>query len=260
MGRRVMQNVRKKVYKIYEKLHNKKGTSLIELVVTFALIGIFLAMSSQLISSALHVYYKIQSISYGKQVADVILDKIGEEVTGAQVTDPLQDQAESDVKSVIVWPNKIQIKEDREGSDVTIERRKPQYRDVTTGTTGTFVDVNERENQLVLRYAEVKKLIGSGDEAQEVTVYEAVDWTFDEKAYMDYDLTELKFSIPNLDISLKNPTTSEQLYKKNVIKVEITIKHKRFGTYKATRYMECFDFQTDDDFKKIVWQTGPPSP
>ena len=49
--------------KLKKALRNKRGVTLVELVVTFALISLFVVLSTQVISSAMSVYYKIQSIN-----------------------------------------------------------------------------------------------------------------------------------------------------------------------------------------------------
>lgn len=47
--------------KEYRKiLNSRQGVTLIELIVTFALISLFVILTSQAISSAMNVYYHIQ--------------------------------------------------------------------------------------------------------------------------------------------------------------------------------------------------------
>ena len=57
------------------KLKNKSGVTLIELVVAFALLGLFIAVSCQVISNSLNVYYHIKGLTYGQQVSDTLLEK-----------------------------------------------------------------------------------------------------------------------------------------------------------------------------------------
>ena len=53
--------------KEYRKiLNSRQGVTLIELIVTFALISLFVILTSQAISSAMNVYYHIQGIKIGR--------------------------------------------------------------------------------------------------------------------------------------------------------------------------------------------------
>ena len=65
-------------------IYNKKGVTMTELIVTFALISIFVMLAGQVIASAMGIYHKIQSVEYGKQVSDTIMNKIIGELSGAQ--------------------------------------------------------------------------------------------------------------------------------------------------------------------------------
>ena len=73
--------------KEYRKiLNSRQGVTLIELIVTFALISLFVILTSQAISSAMNVYYHIQGINMGRQVSDTLMDKITGQISGAQAT------------------------------------------------------------------------------------------------------------------------------------------------------------------------------
>ena len=71
---------------IWKKLQNKKGFTLIELIVTFVLIGIFMVSATAVMSSFMHVFARVKSISSAQNVADVLLTKaagvIGAKPTG----------------------------------------------------------------------------------------------------------------------------------------------------------------------------------
>ena len=60
---------------IWKKLQNKKGFTLIELIVTFVLIGIFMVSATAVMSSFMHVFARVKSISSAQNVADVLLTK-----------------------------------------------------------------------------------------------------------------------------------------------------------------------------------------
>ena len=69
---------------IWKKLRNKKGFTLIELIVTFVLIGIFMVSATAVMSSFMHVFARVKSISSAQNVADVLLTKAAGELSGGQ--------------------------------------------------------------------------------------------------------------------------------------------------------------------------------
>lgn len=209
---------------------NKRGVTLIELIVTFALISLFTVLSCQLLSTAFGVFYRIQYLNYGMQVSDTLMDKIGGEIEGALVgvTRPgIDNEPDADGEhTLIIRGDSIDFYE-KTGSHIKIRSGVPDYKD-------EYVDKNF--NQLVIHYYGVTS-VKEGTEVK--VIYDAVDWTFDKKMYLGYQIKELKFTQPKGD------------YEDNIIKVELEISHSKYGEYKSTRYVECYNFQTEDDFKKI---------
>lgn len=62
--------------KEYRKiLNSRQGVTLIELIVTFALISLFVILTSQAISSAMNVYYHIQGINMAVRISDTLMVK-----------------------------------------------------------------------------------------------------------------------------------------------------------------------------------------
>ncbi len=59
---------------------NKKGTTLVELIVTVALIGLFAAGSVKILTSAMEIYQRIQSLRYGLQVSELLMDEAADAV------------------------------------------------------------------------------------------------------------------------------------------------------------------------------------
>lgn len=57
-------------------MNNKKGYTLIEIIVTFMLISMFLLAATVITTSCMKVYLKVKSISNGQTVADSLTEKI----------------------------------------------------------------------------------------------------------------------------------------------------------------------------------------
>lgn len=242
---------------------DKKGVTMVELIVTFALISIFVVLSGQIIASAITVYTRIQNVEYGKQVSDTIMNKIAGELSGAQVASiqydsPVSDPAASpDPYTIKLYnsdrtvsaPGKgcdtIEFR-DENGSRVKIHKGRPKsysYNATNNSENATSYDNNNPVNwdkQLIVHYFVTKS--GTGAEA----IYEPVDWTFDKKIYQGFHIEKLTFSRPDYNV-----------YPWNIIKVELELASDAHGTYKTTRYIECYNFK---DYEEKITEDGNPVP
>ncbi|MEY8533841.1 prepilin-type N-terminal cleavage/methylation domain-containing protein [Blautia pseudococcoides] len=216
------------VLKLKKTFNSKKGVTLIELIVTFALISLFILLSTQVISSAMNVYYKIQSINYGRQVSDTLMDKIAGTISAAQVNIERVNIENEELNTKYT----LQIEDDMSKIDLYNGSGSHIYITNTKPDTGG-------DKQLVIHYYRVESVL---NDSNKKLVYEPIDWTFDKKMYLDYKITKLEFSLADPD---------GIIYPENVIRIHLEIDHKKFGSYSTTRYVECYNFQDKDDFEKI---------
>lgn len=197
------------------KQWDNQGMTLIELMVSFALLGIFFVAATTLISTVVRVHYDVRGQQYGLQVCTMIADKIAEELEGAQ-------GAEGDAPAVALGRNgTVATLVDRSGSEVSI------------GTT-------EGEPKFFrLHYAEADNPPVS-ENSEKIDSYDSLDWLFDEKSYMGYAVKSLVFSLPGED------------YESNVIRMDLEIESERYGVYQMTRYYQCYCLPRDtDEIKEI---------
>ena len=54
---------------------NRRGSTLVEVIVTFALVGMFLLAATTAVSAAMNAFYRMESLSRAIVVSDTILDK-----------------------------------------------------------------------------------------------------------------------------------------------------------------------------------------
>ena len=147
-----------------ECLISEKGMTLVELVVTFAMITIFLSSIVMLIPSTIRVYYKIRSMGNAIQVSDMIMDKISGELENA-----VSQSNSSDILTVTNDPS-------GKGSSTV------KYWDAD-GTPITL-QMTADNKYLAVHYEALQH--------QGNTV--PVDWTFDTKAYLGYHIDSLKYT------------------------------------------------------------------
>lgn len=219
--------------KVKNVLNGRGGVTLLELIVTFALISLFVVLSCQVMASAMNLYHKIQGISYGRQVSDTLMDKIVGEIAGAQVSIKQvtgQETEKADLSSEYT----LVIDDDGGKIDLYDGTGSPIY---ITSDKYTTSDIN----QLIIHYYRVES---TQEGSEKKVIYEPVNWTFDEKVYLGYEIEKLQFSLAD---------PSGEKYLPNVIRIDLTLKHKqnKYSKFSTTRYVECYNFQSSEDFDKI---------
>lgn len=84
--------------KSWKRVGAKKGATMAELLVTFALLAIFLTSAAAIMTPATVVYQKIKHQSYARNVSDILMEKICGELAGASDADNV---VVADRKSVV---------------------------------------------------------------------------------------------------------------------------------------------------------------
>ncbi len=137
-----------------------KGFTLVEMITTFVLLGIFLVAVTRMISYTITLYHETQGAALGMQVSDMIATRI-------------QSEIEASTEIVSVSGNAISIK-DRNGVQLDICAEADSEADP------------DADEYIVFKYGEIP-----GEEGE--LLYEAHDWKFDKNAYMGYSVNAIDF-------------------------------------------------------------------
>lgn len=149
---------------------NNAGMTMVELIVTFALLALFMVAATRVISYVIGIYYAASGNSYGMAVSDTITSKIVGQIEGA--SSAMEPEITSDGTGI----DKLHFI-DKTGSEITI--------------TATAVNNGSADKKYMdIQYAAVTE--GS-------IKYEPVSWRFDPKAYMGYYVESLRFESPGSD-------------------------------------------------------------
>lgn len=183
---------------------NNKGVTLTELIVTFALLALFMVAATRIITYTVNIYYAIRGNAYGLEVSNMISNKLVGQIEGARASlTPKVDRDGSEIESLTFI--------DSTGSKVTVTAKNGVSSDV-----GTYIDIYY-------------------DAVTEGSVpYDAVDWTFDSKAYMGYNVSTLKFVDPGDD------------YPDNVMKMILGLESQKYGEYVTSYYIKCVNVEKID--------------
>ena len=217
------------IKRIREKLRkfnrSTEGMTLVEMLVCFMLIGIFMIAAVQVITSTMLIYDKARSQTYGMEVTATLEDKISGKLwparsqgTGGLVT--IYNGAITDYEDGIDSTNPtLSLAEDE------ILGNAIAFRDATNAQVLIYANT---DGEVIIHYGQVTK----DEDGTDVTTA-PVDWKFDSSSYMGYKVSDLTFSLAN---------SEDASYPKNVIKCEITLTSEDLGSYKATKYITLSNF------------------
>jgi prepilin-type N-terminal cleavage/methylation domain-containing protein len=191
-----------------------QGFTLVEMTVSFALLGLFMVAATFMITATMNIYFQAKGVSYGMQVAGILNDKIAGELEGAVNgdidSDELVDGAGNQATGAVLVAESLVEFTNKAGSHVSIGLTEPD---------------SDGSQYLVEHYL-------NADESKEI------DWKFDKNMYMGYSVKELKFT----------KLSQGDGYADNVIRIDLTITNPRYGDYTTSEYVECYQF--DDTIAK----------
>ncbi len=198
---------------------DNRGFTLVEMITTFALLGIFLVAVTRMISYTVTLYHETQGAALGMQVSDMIATRI-------------QGVIEDSTLILTDWFYLKESEEDREilesngfdkgflpgGSDhIMLKDGNEVVLEIYKDPSGSG-----NPGYLVIRYNEIPN--DDPDEA-----YEAHEWRFDEKAYMGYQIKDIKFAMAE---HMGN-------YGDNVVYMTMTLVSGKYGEYTSEYYMRA---------------------
>lgn len=171
---------------------NNAGMTLTELIVSFALLALFMVAATRIISYTILLYHQDKGATYGLEVTEMISGKVVSMLENAKQT------SETDCPMIIEDGSAIYFR-DKGGGMVTI-------------------DADATDRLINIHYDEI---IGDDEE----TSFEAIDWRFDEKAYMGYIVSYLGFQ--------KALDAYGPGYDSNVLVMTIRLYSDRYGEYES---------------------------
>lgn len=205
------QTIYKTILQIRGVKNNQKGATLIEVIVTFALIGLFLLAATTAVSAAMNAFYRMEAISRAIVVSDTILDKAEGELSMASADGAklcLGGEANGDgFWSTICFYT-------ANGNPVRMKSE----------------DGGDGKGHFSLYYYPVQN--GNGSSV-------GTDWTFDEKLYQGFWITELSFRWNGTEESPDN-----------IIEIRLSLTNGT-SSYSQSRFVQCTNFFRPSHFSHI---------
>lgn len=198
---------------------NNKGMTLIEMIVSFALLAIFLVSAAAIIGTMTSMYFEIKRENYSRQVTDIILEKVESEIDGAEykkeaVSENLRIQSSTGA--------------DTGGSLDTGDTI------ILSDKTGTKVKVYADSGELIVYYYPI------GDS------YSATNWKFDKSVYNSFKVEELLFvkgdKISGFGRAAEFGLTNPGTYGKDIVVVFLKVHSPEYGDYYAYRFVKMYNY------------------
>ncbi len=208
--------------KVNRHTTDNKGMTLVEMIVSFMLLSIFVVMSTIIISNIVALHYRVRGESYARQVGDIVMKKITSEISGAEYF------GDASLDPVIY----------RRSIDGSSDKA---YDFALVDSTDTHVKIYAKDGILRIYYYPID------DDNLPSNSRSAVEWTFDEKMYNGYELVSLDFAQANSSI---NESLAEKYdigdvnkddYPSNVIAVYMKLKSGKYGTFNICRYVKMYN-------------------
>ena len=219
------------------KKKNKRngGSTLVELIVCFALLGIFMSAATVIISNVTMLYYSVKGETYAQQVSDIVIKKIAGELEGARV------YADNPVSYPVIY--RPDGSTDRAGNKMEVYNR-----------TDTLVQIYAEDGLLKLRYLPINPDLPKDEEDEKTKRYEETIWTFDEKMYQGFLVKELRF-VPADRTSIDDTdSTEEKEYPVNVVAVYLTLESPKYGEFNTYRYIRMYNLKDEtSDGRQLAW-------
>ena len=214
--------------------------TLVEVTVTFALLGIFLTCAAAIITMIAGQYYRVNGETYSKQVTDIIMEKISAEIEGAKyvpVNASLTDEEEAE-----------------------IELANPVFSDDYTNVsvydrTDTRVRLQKQDGQLVVEY------YGFTDRVNPQNSRQSTVWKFDSGVYNGYSIEELYFVRGDKldafgDTGKYGFNKDDVTYGTDIVIVFMKLYHPKYEDYYTYRVMKMYYVEDTSEAGGDTQNTG----
>ena len=208
------------------RILNNKGTTLVEMIVCFILIGIFMTAATSIILLITNNYFMTTGETNAKQVMDIVMGKVSSEIEGSKYRD----------KDVV---NNFAI----DGDSTKI-----------SGNTATMYDKTDTRVRIGVNssgYLEIYYYPIEDDD--ESVARKATIWKYSDKMYDGFTISDFEIikanklnEYKNIDLNhekkLQNyGVNSTSGYGDNVVVVLMTLNSGRYGDYKTCRFIRMYN-------------------
>lgn len=210
---------------------NNEGTTLVELIVSFVLLSLFMVAATRVISYTMITYYEAKAIANGMEVCNLISNKISSELEDSLADSFLQMNSKEWKQS-----ERLHFAESTPTTSLNMmlsqDGNKIVYYDKNGNQVCLYVD---ERGYLVFHYYPI--IYGENDPSNRLSD----DWVYDPGAYLGYTVNSIKIS----QAKYNDDGTINGDYNDNILKLEISVHSPKYGEYYVVQYIECYNFRNN---------------
>ena len=197
-----------------------KGTTIVEMTVTFALLAIFMTSAAMIITSVTNLYYQVKGETFANQVTDIIMEKAESEIDGAKYYPIGTD----------------------DGIELGLNSEGASYIDLYN-KTDTHVKIYSEDGELLIYYYPIINTVDTSKSRNETI------WRFDKKAYDGFEVEELYFVRGNEIGTVRSKANEYGIpdscqFDSNIIIVFLKLDSPKYGTYKTYKAIKMMNIPT----------------
>lgn len=207
---------------------NNYGITMIEMIVSFALLAIFLVAASMFISSITSLYYSVKGETYARQVSDILMQKIESEIDGAKFGND-EVNSKSNPKITVGKPTNQSVDEGIGDTIDLIDKTDTHIRIFRSSN-----ESNPTSGEIVVHYYP----IGSSS---------AIDWKFDDSVYNGYRVEELHFirgdQLNSFSAASDYGLDTSAQYGKDVVVVCLKLNSDKYSDFYSYRFIKMYNYK-----------------
>lgn len=208
---------------------DNKGATLVEMVVCFLLLSIFMVSAAILISTISSIYYSIKGEIYSREVSDIVMEKLVSEIDGAEyfkagdTTGGVNPKVSTDYSYIDLCDK-----------------------------TDTHVKLTAESGKLVIVYHEIK----NPDNADDPNNREESKWYYDDEMYNGYKINSLKFYRGGTTDVVENASdygisSNMSEYDTDTVLVTLELESNKNSVYYYSRYVKMYNMPDDYEWGNL---------
>lgn len=214
--------IKKKIKNLINTIKNNRGITLVEMLVCFAMLGIFMVAAFSVISRITMLYYNIKGEIYEREVSDIIMEKAASEIDGALYFDD----------------------KDKSGGTNPQVASDNSYIDLYD-KTNTHVKLGKNDSRFNICYYKIEVKNADGTDSEETR--NETDWYFDDNMYNGFEVSDMRFYIGGESATILDATkyglagVNLSEYDKNVVLITLHLHSGRYGDYYSYRFVRMYN-------------------
>ena len=220
-----MDRLIKKIIKNLIQSNNNRGITLVEMLVCFVMLAIFIVAASSLITTITGLYFSIKGEISEREVSDIIFEKAASEIDGSLYFDASDTSGGTN----------LQIASDHTSVDLYDK-------------TNTHVKLGKENDKFNIYYYKIEVKDSDGNVSEESR--NETNWYFDDKMYNGFKVSDIRFYKGGEAVAINEASNyglsgvNLSEYDDNIILITLHLNSGRYGDYYSYRFVKMYNAES----------------